>query len=98
MLIELLITIWSFMISVFLSILNPILQSLDLIIPYDISSTLGQVLGNIYSFNSFLPITETYVLVSLAITFKLAIFSYKVIWVIIDFTKYVSSYVRGVRM
>lgn len=86
------------MINVFLGILSPFFQAIDFVIPYDISGTLGLVLGNVMQFNDFLPVTEVYAMAVIALTFKLAVFSYKVIWVVFDFTKYVSSYIRGIRM
>lgn len=98
MIIDALITIWYYMITIFLGILSPLFSAIDVIIPYDISTTIGIVFGNTLLFDSFLPVTEAYVLAGVALTLKLAVFSYKVIWVIIDFTKYVSSYIKGIRM
>ena len=97
MLVDLFITFWVYLIIVFLSVLSPFMSVIDFVIPYDIAPLLSKILANTLLFNSFLPVTEAYILASLAISFKLAIFSYKVIWVVIDFTKFVSSYIRGVR-
>jgi hypothetical protein len=86
------------MIAIFLSILSPVMSLIDFVVPYDIAPLLARILGNTLLLDNMLPITEAYALVVVALTFKLAIFSYKVVWIVIDFTKYVSSYIRGVRM
>jgi len=78
--------------------LSPLLALIDVAVPYDIAPRLAKILGNTLLLDNMLPVTEAYALVVIALTFKLAIFSYKVVWIVIDFTKYVSSYVLGVRM
>jgi hypothetical protein len=78
MLITALITVATYVLTLFIAIVSPIFAGAPDVTGY-LSSGIGYVFGNLRLFNEFLPITEAFVLVGIALSFKLTIFAYKVI-------------------
>lgn len=71
-----LIKIGLFILVVFSSVVTAIVPNFEL--PETLGSYVGYVFGNLYLFNSFLPITETLAFAGIALTFKAALFAYEV--------------------
>jgi len=74
--------------AIFLGVLSVIVAPLQIIMP-DLPTNLGNIFGNVYLFDTFLPVTELFYFAILAITFKTAILGYKVFLLTTHFFGYV---------
>jgi H+/Cl- antiporter ClcA len=94
MLVVLILNIMVFILGVFVSIISGIFGVFAIPV-VAIGAGLGYVFGNIFLFDSFLPVTEAFYLLTAALTFKLAMFSVEVFFFFIGMAKQGKSLITG---
>lgn len=88
MLFDLIINLVAYVLDIVLSIISVIFSIPSLFddaVMFEVAQYIGYVFGNIALFNSFLPVTETFVLASIALTFKAAIVGFQVFMFLTNF-------------
>jgi len=91
MLVGLALTVAAYVFSKFLIVINSLMTVLNGVSGFVVDGTVGAsyIFGNLGLFDAIFPVTETAIIVTLALSIKATIFGIKVIFAINDMVKYV---------
>jgi len=97
MLIDALLYLQAFVLNFFFSLVQTLMLPLPSSWTFSASESFGYVFGNIFLLNELLPVTSFFILLSLALTFHISMFSLKVVFFMMDVTAKVYRFFVSVR-